>query len=139
MFSESEWIYERQKLYRLIQAHPDWSLRGYAREVQHDLGWVRKWKKRIEAWVSPTVETFRSQSRRPKHSPKRLAEQMKDQLCALRESLSERFHRAAGAQTIQYFLKQVGSAVPCASSIYKALHERAYILPRRQVEHVPLT
>jgi len=139
MVSESEWIYERQKLYVLTQAHPEWGMRGYARAVQHDLKWVRKWVKRFRAQDSPTVEMFCSQSRRPKHSPKQLSEPVKDNICALRESLSERFQRAAGAQTIQYFLKQELSAVPCARSIYKALHERSYIQLRPKPKHVPLT
>lgn len=139
MFSESEGIFERQKRFRLMQDHPEWSLRSYARAVGHDLRWVRKWRQRFSAWARPTLEMFVSQSRRPKTSPKRLSEQLKDQICALRESLSERFHRAAGAGPIQYFFKLLQSAVPCASSIYKVLHERAYLQPRRPVVPVPLT
>jgi hypothetical protein len=51
MFSESEWIFERQKLYTLIEEHPDWSLRGYARALQHDLRLLRKWIKRFREGV----------------------------------------------------------------------------------------
>src|SRR5258708_7065658 len=103
MLSESQLIYERQKLYALMQEYPDWSLRAYARTLQHDLTWVRKWAKRFQALVTPTLDMFCSQSRKPKHSPKQLTETLKDKICALRESLSERYHRAAGAETIQYF------------------------------------
>jgi hypothetical protein len=138
MLSESEWIYERQKLYALVQEHPEWSLRGYARTVQHELKWVRKWVKRFQAQDSPSLAMFRSQSHRPKHSPRQLSDAVKDKICTWRERLSERFHRAAGAQTIQYFLKPELAAVPCASSIYKTLHERSYIQPRRKPEHIPL-
>jgi len=138
MFSESEWIYERQKLYALRREHPDWSLRSYARELHHDLRWVRKWVTRFQGWVEPQLEMFRSQSRKPKSSPKQLGQAVKDQICALRENLSERFHRSAGAKTIQYFLKQAGRWIPSASSIVKTLHERAYIPLRHPIEHVPL-
>ncbi len=138
MLSESELVYERQKLYALIQEHPDWSLRSYARTLQHDLTWVRKWTKRFQVLVTPNLEMFRSQSRKPKHSPKQLNDQLKDKICSLRESLSERYYRAAGAETIQYFLKGQVPNIPCASSIYKALHERGYVQPRRKAEHFPL-
>lgn len=106
MFSESEWMYERRRLYGLVQEHPEWSLRAYAREIGHDAGWVRKWLGRFKRWTAPTVEMFRSHSRRPQRSPKQLGMQMKDRICELRESLSEWFWRRAGAKTIQAYLKQ---------------------------------
>ena len=124
MLSESELVYEHQKLYALMQEHPDWSLRSYGRTLQHDLTWVRKWTKRFQVLVTPTLEMFRSQSRKPKYSPKQLTDELKDKICTLRESLSERYYRAAGAETIQYFLKGQVPNIPGASSIYKALHVR---------------
>jgi hypothetical protein len=138
MLNESELIYERQRLYNLIHDHPEWSLRAYARTLQHDLKWVRKWVKRLKDLVTPTLDMFRSQSRKPKHSPKQLPQTIKDSICTLRETLSERFNRPAGAETIQYFLKGVVSAIPCGHSIYKALHERGYVQARRKKEHFPL-
>jgi len=74
MHSESEWIYERKQLYAIMKAHPEWSLRAYARKMQHDLRWVRKWTRRFRECREPSASMFRSQSRRPKHSPKRLTE-----------------------------------------------------------------
>src|SRR5579871_1045603 len=138
MLSESQLIYERQKLYALMHEHPEWSLRTYARTLKHDLKWVRTWAKRFKAVVAPTLEMFRSQPRKPKHSPKQLADTLKDAICDLRESLSERFNRAAGAETIQYFLKAQVEALPCARSIYKVLHERGYVQIRRKPARFPL-
>jgi hypothetical protein len=138
MFSEDEWIYERQRLYQLVEAHPDWSMRGYARSLQHDLGWVRKWVKRFRERTCRGLELFRSQPRTPHHCPRRTSEALKNQICEWRQKLSERFCRAAGAKTIQYFLKPIRGASPCASTIYKALHERQYLQPRRRVVPQPL-
>jgi hypothetical protein len=112
MFSETEWMFERQKLYTLMHEHPEWSRRALARAVQHDLSWVRKWAKRFRAQLDPVPQMFRSHSRKPKRSPKQLPEQVKDSICACRERLRERFHRSAGAKTIVYFLKQELAAVP---------------------------
>jgi hypothetical protein len=51
MDSESGWVYERMKLYALMQEHPDWSQRQYARTLQHDPKWVRKWQHRLQQWL----------------------------------------------------------------------------------------
>ena len=96
MMSESEWVRERWNLYNVMQAHPDWSLRAYAREVNHDPKWVRKWVARLKAQATPTLSMFASQSRRPKHSPSQLEPAVKDHIGELRGVLSERFNRTVG-------------------------------------------
>lgn len=138
MFSESEWMYERRRLYGLVQAHPEWSLRAYAREMGHDAGWVRKWVGHFKACVTPGVAMFCSHSRRPQRSPTQLGMKVKDTICELRESLSERFWRRAGAKTIQYYLKQKQGVLPCANSIYKVLRERSYVRGAHPVIREPL-
>jgi len=141
MLSESELIYERYKLFELVRKHPEWSLRAYAREVQHDPKWVRKWAKRLAGIEVVTDATLRSQSRRPKHSPRQLGERVKDKISELRETLSERFHRPAGAKLIAYFLGQTSdleAEAPSLSSIYQTLLERGYIRARPKPQHTPL-
>jgi len=57
------------------------------------------------------------------------------------ETLSERFHRAAGAKLIANFLGQTADpavAPPSLSSIYQTLLERGYIRARPKPEHTPL-
>jgi len=134
MLSEQEWVYERWRLYEVWQAHPEWSLRSLARSVAHDLRWVRKWLARFQADGVSGLECFQSRSRRPKKTPKGLKDAVKDQVCSLRESLSERFHRPAGAETIQYFLKSLVETLPCAKSIYRILRERGYLRTRPAVK-----
>ena len=141
MLTESELMYERRKLFDLMRAYPEWSFRAYAREVQHDLQWVRKWAKRWIGQATVTDEALRSRSRRPKRSPKQLLDSVKDTIGELRETLSERFNRAAGPKLIAYFLgKTTGAAAkpPSLSSIYKTLLERGYIRARPKVDHTPL-
>ena len=141
MLNESELIYERYKLFELVRKHPEWSLRAYAREVQHDPKWVRKWAKRLAGIEVATDAMLRSQSRRPKRSPRQLGEGVKDKISELRETLSERFHRPAGAKLIAYFLGQTSdleAEAPSPSSIYQTLLERGYIRARAKPEHTPL-
>jgi len=141
MLSESELIYERRKLFDLMRAYPAWSLRAYAHAVQHDLQWVRKWAKRWVGHDAATDELLRSQSRRPQQSPRQLVDSVKDTIGELRETLSERFNRAAGPKLIAYFLGQTTDAdaePPSLSSIYKTLVERGYIRARPKPASTPL-
>lgn len=141
MWSEELWIGERQRLYELMRANPEWSARAYARAVGHDPKWVNKWVKRFRSQEQVTLESLRSQSRCPKHKPDEVAERVKDRIGELREVLSERFNRAAGAKTIAYFLKtdlSVSTVQPSLSSIHRVLVERGYIRTRPKPVPRPL-
>jgi len=66
---------------------------------------------------------------------------VKDTIGELRETLSERFNRAAGAKLIAYFLGKTTDAQakpPSLSRIYKTLVERGYLRARPKVDHTPL-
>jgi transposase InsO family protein len=146
MFDETAWVFERMKLYHLMQEHPDWSLRHFARELKHDLRWVRRWAARIENAAALSLDTFRSRSRAPHHPPPRICDEAKHLVGDLRHELSERFHRKAGAKTILYGLQQYQKthAVPfklpkAVSTITRILHELNLILPPRPIFHEPLT
>jgi hypothetical protein len=145
MMSESEWVLERIKLYQLTRSHPDWSLRHYARELGHDLKWVRKWVQRIKAAAAITLELFNSRSRAPKTLHTRIGEEAKQLVCELRQQLSERFHRKAGAKTIAWGLAEYVKRHPIQFSLPKSLttitqilHERGWIQPVRPVTHEPV-
>lgn len=145
MDGEDGWILERIKLYELMKQYPEWSLRRYARELKHDLQWVRRWAARIRAAPALTLDVFRSYSRAPHHAPPRIHEEAKKIVGALRQELSEQFHRRAGAKTILYGLRQYAQkhvppfALPKAcSTITRILHELGWITAPRPVMHEPL-
>ena len=145
MRSEHDWVYERIRLYHLMKEHPDWGYRRLARTLGHDLKWVAKWKSRILSREQITLEVFRSVSRAPQHTPHRTTAEAKAILAELRTELSERYHRSAGARTLQHgiseYLKQHSDApdLPRSrSTIYRALHELGCIPPQRQRWHEPL-
>ncbi|MBK9745774.1 MAG: transposase [Chloroflexi bacterium] len=145
MGNENVWVLERVKLYELMKTHPDWSLRHYGRELGHDLQWVRRWSTRIRSAATITLDTFRSRSRAPHHPPKRIPEEAKALVGELRQVLSERFHRRAGAKTILYGLQQYQKlhtpafTLPKAlSTITQILHELGWITPRCSVTGEPL-
>ena len=139
MNSESHWVFERLKLYQLAQLHPDWSLRHYARELGHDLKWVRRWLARIQAAAPLSIDTFKSRSRAPHHPPPRISDEAKQLVGDLRRELSEQFHRRAGAKTILYGLQRyqqthsLSFTLPRArSTITRILNEFGWIVPPRR-------
>src|SRR4051794_13667811 len=130
MLSEHEWVYERMRLHTLMKEHPDWGARRLAHALGHDPKWVLKWKSRILSSSKLTLEVFGSQSRAPKHIPRRTSPEAKAIIGELRRELSERYHRPAGARTIQYgisnYLKEHPNTLMLPHSrttIYRALHE----------------
>lgn len=136
MKSETEWTLERIKLYELMQQHPDWSYRAYARELGHDPSWVQKWYRRIKTAKPLNIDTFKSQSRAPKNPPHKISTEAKQLVVELTKELSEKYHRKAGAKTIQYGLEQRQKSQPLpfkvpksASSINKILRETGHIQP----------
>jgi len=136
MDNESQWIFDRMRLYRLWQACPDWSLRQYAHELGYDANWVRKWLNRFKATATQTFRMFMSESRAPKSCPHQTSDEVKQVIGELREELSEKYHRPAGGRTILHELlkrddlEAKGYIVPqSASTITRILKELGYIHP----------
>jgi len=134
MESEAELVYRRIGLYLEMEAHPDWSNRRLANELGKSERWVRKWRRRITDAETPTMRTFLSQSRAPKSCTNPIAPIVKEVIGSLREELSEKFHRPAGADTILYELlkredlKDAGHFIPSSkTTITKILKELGYI------------
>ena len=145
MTQETAWVFERIKLYQLMQARPDWSLRRYARELGHDPKWVRRWVQRFKAAPTLTLEVFRSRPHVPKTIPKKIGPEARQLVSDLRQQLSEQFHRPAGAKTIAYGLQQYAKTHEVAfplpkslSTITKILHEQGWIHPVTARQHEPL-
>lgn len=145
MLTEHDWIQERIRLSYLVKEHPDWGARRLGKALGHDSKWAAKWKARIRATSSLTMDVFRSQSRAPHHAPQRIQPEAKSVVVDLRTRLTERFHRSAGARTIQYGLEQYrqqhpdGPKLPQSrSTIYHILHEFGCIVPPRSRWHEPL-
>lgn len=146
MDTENQRIYDRMTLYRLMQANPTWSPAHLAEVVGRSERWGRKWIKRLKAVEVPNFGMFVSQSRAPKTRSRQTNEQVKDVICTLRETLSETYHRPAGATLIGHSLRKDVSLsethpfIPTSSrTISKILRERGYIQDMPKREHMPLT
>jgi hypothetical protein len=145
MDNESQQIYDRVALHRLVQKHPDWKAPHLAAEIGRSERWVRKWLRRFEAVAKPDFSMFQSQSRAPKLRPRQTPKEVKDVICDLRESLSEKYHRRAGASLIRDYLlqdkdlKDTDFFIPTSSrTITQILKERGYIQIPKKHEPMPL-
>ncbi|MCL4880521.1 MAG: DDE-type integrase/transposase/recombinase [Anaerolineae bacterium] len=145
MDSESQWIYDRMTLYTLSQQHPTWKATQLGAAMGRSERWVRKWLKRFAAVEAPHFKMFVSQSRAPKTRPQQTSDGVKDVICDLRVSLSETYHRPAGARLIQQYLKEheflqnSQEFIPRSTrTITKILSERGYIQRPKPRDHQPL-
>lgn len=145
MDSESQWIYDRMKLYDLQRVQPAWGSKQLAEAVGRSERWVRKWLRRFQEVETISFQMFRSRSCAPKSRPRQIAERVKEVICELRETLSERYHRPAGATLIRHYLEQHPQCqqaklrLPTSSrTITKVLRERGYLQTPRKANHIPL-
>jgi hypothetical protein len=145
MDTESQWIYDRMRLHQLMQAHPTWSPAHLAAVVGRSERWGRKWVKRLKAVETPTYTMYLSHSRAPKTRSRQTSEAIKDVIGERRETLSEHYHRPAGAALIRHMLAQdptvqkQGAFVPTSTrTIAKILRERGYLQSPPQRQRMPL-
>ena len=145
MDAESQRIYDRMTLHRQLEAHPDWSNRQLADEMNKSERWVRKWKQRFKVVDEPHFSMYLSQSCAPKTRQRETPSEVKEVIGELRETLSEKYHRKASATLIRHYLhqnkdlKDAGYFVPKSSrTINKVLREMGYIPPKKKREHLPL-
>jgi transposase InsO family protein len=103
-------------------------------EVARAHGVSRSWLCELLARHRQAGEAaFVPRSRRPRSSPNRVPAAMEDEIVALRKSLADE-GLDAGAHTIQYHLqlrhRRNQKAVPAASSIWRVLKRRGFIVPQ---------
>ena len=145
MDAESQRIYDRMTLHRMMLAHPTWTPAQLADAVGRSERWGRKWVRRLRAVEEPSFSMYLSQSRAPKTRPRQTPEPVKDAICDLRETLSEQYHRPAGATLIRHYLlrdkalQETDYFVPTSSrTITRILRERGYIQSPPKPEREPL-
>lgn len=145
MDSESQRIYDRMKLHKLAQKHPEWNTAQLAWEIGRSERWARKWLKRFAETTEPSFRMYHSHSRAPKTRPRQTPPEVKEVICELREQLTEKFNRPAGATLLHHYLKKdtslqnVDAFVPTSTrTITKILRERGYIQDPPKYERNPL-
>jgi hypothetical protein len=145
MDSESQRIYDRMTLHKLMMSQPYWTPAQLAEAVGRSERWARRWVGRLQAVETPGFSMYLSHSRAPKTRPRQTPAPVKDAICELRETLSEAYHRPAGATLIRHYLLQddplqkAGHFIPTSSrTITQVLRERGYVTVAKKRDHQPL-
>ena len=145
MDTESQRIYDRMTLHRLSTENPHWKSPQLADSIGRSERWVRKWLSRFAQATEDHFSMYLSQSRAPKTVTRQTAPEVKDVICDLREILSEKYHRKAGADLIRHYLlqderlKDTDFFIPTSSrTITNILRERGYIQIAKKRERMLL-
>jgi hypothetical protein len=94
----------RANLRRLMRLYPQWTQSQYAQAVGMSLGWVKKWKKRLQEAEPEEEQVLHSRSRARKHPPEPLAEQVVERIIEMRDEPPEGLRRTPGPKAILYYL-----------------------------------
>ncbi len=106
MDSETRRIYDRMRLYFMMQEHPTWGSEALAEIIGRTARWVRQWQRRFANDQSGTLTLFLSRSRAPHSRPNQTSQAVKVVIGPLREQLSQQDHRKAGSRLILHELAQ---------------------------------
>jgi transposase InsO family protein len=133
----------RANLRRLLRLYPQWTQQPYAQAVGMSLGWVKKWKKRLQVAAPEDEQVLHSRSRARKHPPERLSEQVVDRIIEMRDQPPEGLRRTPGPKAILYYLPRdeqlQGQRLPRSSrTIYRILQQAGRIVQRLPGLHEPL-
>jgi len=139
-------IYDRLRLHDLIEQYPDWSVTKLAQELGRTRHFVYTWQARI---FDPNNKTFpnkyMSHSCAPQSNEKWVQPEVEKAILELREELSEKHARKAGAIPIigelrkREDLKDAGYYLPTSSTtIYEILRRHGYILPPIKYQYHPV-
>jgi transposase InsO family protein len=132
----------RTNLRRLMGLHPQWTHKEYAQAVGMSLGWVKKWKKRLQEAEPEDEQVLHSRSRARQHPPERISESVVERIIEMRDEPPEGLRRTPGLKAILYYLPRDPSLqaerLPRSSrTIYRILQQAGRISQRLPRVHEP--
>ena len=141
---EAVYYAARANLRRLLSQYPTWTRQQYAQAVGMSLGWVKKWRKRLQEAAPDDDIVLQGQSRARKHPPERLSQTVIDRILELRDQPPEGLGRTPGPKALLYYLPRdaqlaaSGQRLPRSSrTIYRCLREAGRIRRRRPTLQEP--
>lgn len=125
----------RANLRRLMHLHPQWTQQQYAQAVGMSVGWVKKWKKRLQEAEPEDEQVLHSRSRARIHPPQRISQTVVDRILQMRDEPPEGLRRTPGPKALLYYLPRdeslEGERLPRSSrTIYHILQQAGRIAHR---------
>jgi len=100
-------------------------------EVARAYGVSRRWViTLVQRYLAEGDVGLQPHPRRPLHSPNRTAQEIEDEVVALRKELERNGHEA-GAATIAFHLQRRRGVSPAVSTIWRILSARGFVTPNR--------
>jgi transposase InsO family protein len=132
----------RANLRRLMDLHPQWTQPQYAQAVGMSVGWVKKWKKRLQEAEPEDEQVLHSRSRARIHPPERISEVVVERIIQMRDEPPEGLRRTPGPKAILYYLPRdeqlEGERLPRSSrTVYRILQQAGCIVHRQPQLHEP--
>ncbi len=132
----------RANLRRLMHLHPQWTQPQYAQAVGMSVGWVKKWKKRLQETEPEDEQVLHSRSRARIHPPERISQVVVDRILQMRDEPPEGLRRTPGPKAILYYLPRdeqlEGERLPRSSrTVYRILQQAGCIVHRQPQVHEP--
>jgi transposase InsO family protein len=132
----------RANLRRLLQLHPQWTQPQYAQAVGMSVGWVKKWKKRVQEAEPEDEQVLHSRSRARIHPPERISQVVVQRIIQMRDEPPEGLRRTPGPKAIVYYLPRdeqlAGERLPRSSrTVYRILQQAGCIVHRQPQLHEP--
>jgi transposase len=99
-------------------------------DVARDYGVSRRWVVTlVQRYLAEGDAGLQPRSRRPLRSPTRTADELEDEIVAIRKDLGRRGHEA-GAATIAAHLTRRHGTSPAVSTIWRILTARGFVTPQ---------
>ena len=132
----------RANLRRLLGLHPQWTQPQYAQAVGMSVGWVKKWKKRLQEAEPEDEQVLHSCSRARIHPPERISHVVVERIIQMREEPPEGLRRTPGPKALLYYLPRdeqlEGERLPRSSrTVYRILQQAGCIVHRQPPVHEP--
>jgi transposase InsO family protein len=98
-------------------------------EVARSYGISRRWVQKLVArYLEEGEAACEPRSRRPRSNPKRVSNELEDEIVEMRKYLAEE-GLDAGASTIAYHLTERHGSAPSTSTIWRVLSRRGFVTP----------
>jgi hypothetical protein len=132
----------RANLRRLMHLHPQWTQPQYAQAVGMSVGWVKKWKRRLQEAEPEDEQVLHSRSRARIHPPERISQVVADRILQMRDEPPEGLRRTPGPKALLYYLPRdeqlEGERLPRSSrTVYRILQQAGCIVHRQPQVHEP--
>jgi transposase InsO family protein len=144
LMTETELVFKRNRLRQLLKAHPEWTGKQLAQEVDMSEGWVKKWRGRLKSAEPGDYRVLWSQSRRPKRVQGKVTPALEVIVLSIRDDPPDGLQRTPGCDAIHYYLQNAPEVkrgeVPliCPKTINRILHKHQRIPKPSARQHTPL-